>query len=217
MQAHTFLSPALQLLQRIAAVALLGAACATQAFAQNGVDPHTAPDVFVKTVGERALDVMKEDGAARTRDPAAINEVINTYILPYVNLEKTTRLAAGRHWRTATPEQQTRLVEAFKGTLIRTYGSAFRQVTPSSSLAILPYRGAPDATDTVVKSALTQERGGAPVAIDYRLEKTGEGWKIYDLNVENIWLIQNYRNQFNQEVNANGIEGLIKTLNSRNS
>src|SRR5690606_3948078 len=212
MPVSTLLSPAFSLLRRMAAVALLGAASAGAAFAQNGIDPTTAPDVFVKAVGDRALGAMKEDMAVRSGDPAAVTEVVNTYILPYVNLEKTTRLAAGRHWRQATPDQQQRLVEAFKGTLIRTYSSAFRQITPSSSLAILPYKGAPDATDTVVKSALTQERGGAPIAIDYRLEKTDAGWKIYDLNVENIWLIQNYRNQFNQAINANGIEGLIKSL-----
>ncbi|WP_353173821.1 MlaC/ttg2D family ABC transporter substrate-binding protein [Paracandidimonas soli] len=213
MQPQTFLSPVLHLLRRVAAVALVGAAFAGQALAQNGVDPQQPADAFVKAVGERALDAMKADNAVRSGDSAAITEVVNTYILPYVNLEKTTRLAAGRHWRQATPEQQQRLVEAFKGTLIRTYSSAFRQITPGSTLVILPYRGAPDATDTVVKSSLTKERGGAPVAIDYRLEKTADGWKIYDLNVENIWLIQNYRNQFNQEINAGGIDGLIKALN----
>jgi len=116
---------------------------------------------------------------------------------------------------TAWRAQRQQLIAAFTGTLIRTYGSAFHQIPPDTRLTILPYRGEPDATDTVVRSTITRE-GGAPVAVDYRLEKTPRGWKIYDLNVEGIWLIQNYRNQFAQEIAARGIDGLIAALNQRN-
>jgi len=131
-----------------------------------------------------------------------------------MNMEKTTRLAAGRYWRQASAAQRRQLIEAFTGTLIRTYSSAFHQIPPDTRLTILPYRGDPDAADTVVRSTINRD-GGAPVAVDYRLEKTPQGWKIYDLNVEGIWLIQNYRNQFAQEITARGIDGLITALNAR--
>lgn len=209
----------LSLLDRLRALAIAGAAtlglmAAAPALAQS-IDPNGAPNAFVDQIGQQALQAMKADNAVRTGDPAAVTDVVNRYILPYVNLEKTTRLAAGRHWRQASADQQKRLVEAFKGTLVRTYSSAFRQITPRTDLTILPYRGEADATDTVVRSTLSRDSGG-PVAVDYRLEKTAQGWKIYDLNVEGIWLIQNYRNQFAQEISANGIDGLINALNQRN-
>lgn len=207
------------LLHRLRALAIAGAATlglmvAAPALAQS-IDPNGAPNTFIDQIGQQALEAMKADNAVRTGDPAAVTEVVNRYILPYVNLEKTTRLAAGRHWRQASADQHKRLVEAFKGTLVRTYSSAFRQITPRTEIAILPYRGEADATDTVVRSTISRDSGG-PVAVDYRLEKTAQGWKIYDLNVEGIWLIQNYRNQFAQEISANGIDGLINALNQRN-
>jgi len=189
------------------------------AWALTPLDPATlsdvAPNVFVQAITDQALKAIQENETIRAGDTAAIGQVIDHYILPYMNLEKTTRLAAGRYWRQASATQRQQLIEAFTGTLIRTYSSAFHQIPPDTRLVILPYRGEPNATDTVVRSLITRE-SGAPVAVDYRLEKTPQGWKIYDLNVEGIWLIQNYRNQFAQEITANGIDGLIAALNRRN-
>lgn len=185
------------------------------AHAQATVDAAHLPSDFVETVANNALDAVKQSQAARSGDLASINKVVNEYVLPYVNLEKTTRLAAGRYWRQASPQQQQNLVQAFKGTLIRTYSGAFTKVTQQSAFSMLPFRGDANADDVVVRSMLSQSNGPS-IGIDYRLEKTAQGWKIYDLNVEGIWLIQNYRNQFAQQISQNGIDGLIAALNQRN-
>lgn len=175
----------------------------------------TDPNDFVLSVGSKALEVIKADEAIKSGNISTINEAVNEYVLPYANITKTTRLATGRFWRDATPEQQKKLVDAFTGTLIRTYSGALSKVDQSTKLAILPFRGDPKANDVVVRSTLSQ-RNGPAVGVDYRLEKTPEGWKIYDLNVEGIWLIQNYRNQFSQQISQNGIDGLINALNKQN-
>jgi len=183
--------------------------------AQEPVNPKGAPADFVKAVSNNALDAVKQKKGSQTITVAAINEIVNQYVLPYVNLEKTTQLSAGRYWRQASAQQQQALIQAFKGTLIRTYSGAFNQVDSRSAFQMQPFRGDASADDVVVRSTLTQ--GNRPsVGIDYRLEKTPAGWKIYDLNVEGIWLIQNYRNQFAQEISQGGIDGLIQTLNQRN-
>ena len=202
--------------RRLFITALLGLGLAAPALAQKTVDPNSAPNDFVQTVGDNALDALKNEPEAKSGDLQRINELVDQYILPYVNLEKTTRLSAGRYWRQATPQQQADLVKAFRGTLIRTYSGALSKVDSVSSLTMQPFRGDPQADDVVVRSSLSQ-RNGPAVGVDYRLEKTPQGWKIYDLNVEGIWLIQNYRNQFAQEINQNGIDGLIKALNRQNS
>jgi len=204
---------------RVITAAALGLALSSCAWALTPVHPDTladlAPNAFVQIITDQALQAVQENDAIHAGDNAALTQVIDRYILPHMNMEKTTRLAAGRHWRQASGAQRQQLIAAFTGTLIRTYSSAFHQIPPDTRLTILPYRGEPDATDTVVRSTITRE-GGAPVAVDYRLEKTPQGWKIYDLNVEGIWLIQNYRNQFAQEIAARGIDGLITALNQRN-
>ncbi|WP_167667325.1 MlaC/ttg2D family ABC transporter substrate-binding protein [Pollutimonas harenae] len=182
------------------------------AMAQNKVDPQAAPNDFVQAVADNALEEVKKNKSVQSGDLSSINQVIDEFVLPYVNFEKTTRLAAGRHWRQATPQQKQDLVQAFKGTLIRTYSGALSNVDQQSTIKMMPFRGDASADDVVVRSALTQSNGPA-VNVDYRLEKTPQGWKIYDLNVENIWLIQNYRNQFAQQISQNGIDGLIAALN----
>lgn len=202
-------------LLRLGFLILLSMGFSLSAHATKPVDPKAAPNEFVETVGNNALEVLRNEPAAQQGDLNRINQLVDKYVLPYVNLEKTTRLAAGRYWRQASPEQQKALVEAFKGTLIRTYSGALSKVDEVSSLEILPFRGDANADDVVVRSSLSQ-RNGPAVGVDYRLEKTPEGWKIYDLNVEGIWLIQNYRNQFAQQINQSGIDGLIDALNRQN-
>lgn len=183
--------------------------------AKQTVDANGSPTAFIQAVGNNALEAIKKSPSLKNGDIAAVNKIITDYVLPYVDFAKTTRLSAGRYWRQATPQQQKDLIEAFKGTLIRTYSGAFTHVDPSSKLTVHPYRGNPKADDLAVRSTLTQSNAPS-INIDYRLEKTQEGWKIYDLNVEGIWLIQNYRNQFASEISRNGIDGLIKALNNQN-
>ncbi len=183
--------------------------------AQTKPDAMGAPNEFVQQVADQVLAALKSDAAVKAGDTARINQIVDELILPYVNFEKTTRLAAGRYWRDATPEQKAALVKAFRGTLARTYSGAFTRVDAGTAMKTLPFRGDAAASDVVVKSQVMQSSNTQPIALDYRLEKTAEGWKIYDLNVENIWLIENYRNQFTQEISKSGIEGLIAALNKR--
>ena len=183
--------------------------------AQSKPDPNAAPNDFVQQVADQVLVALKADASVRAGNTARVNELVDDLILPNVNFEKTTRLAAGRYWKQATPEQQAALVKAFRGTLGRAYSGAFTRVDDATNVKVLPLRGEADATDVVIKSQVTQRANTQPIALDYRLEKTSQGWKIYDLNVENIWLIENYRNQFSQQISQNGIDGLIQALNQR--
>jgi phospholipid transport system substrate-binding protein len=180
-------------------------------------NPQDPPPVFVQAVADALLSVLKADPAVRNQDVARINEIVQTNVMPYVNFEKTTRLSAGKHWRDATPEQRAALVEAFRSTLVRTYAGALSKIDNGTSMEVLTFRGDENAKDVVVPSSVVQGTNVQPIRIDYRLEKTPEGWRIYDLNVENIWLIQNYRGQFSQEINRSGIDGLIAALNKRNN
>lgn len=215
-----FLKKVQQHFKSLAGLTLVGASLGlalphASATAQQPVNTKAAPNDFVQVVADNALQALKKEPEAKNGNISTLNGIVNTYILPYVNFEKTTRLAAGRHWRQATPKQKADLVEAFKHTLIRTYSGALRQADNVSAITPLPFRGDPEADDVVVRTSMSQSNGPA-IGVDYRLEKTSEGWRIYDLNVEGIWLIQNYRNQFAQQIAQNGVDGLIKALNERN-
>ncbi|MYZ42211.1 MlaC/ttg2D family ABC transporter substrate-binding protein [Schauerella aestuarii] len=200
-------------IKRFCALGFLGLALA--ATAQAKPDPNGAPDKFVQDAANEALDVLKSDAQLRSGDLNRVNQAVDQHILPYVNFEKTTRLAAGRYWRQASADQQQRLAQAFRGTLVRTYSGALTRVNQQTKIAMLPFRGDANAKDVVVSSTISQPND-QPVRVDYRLEKTAQGWKIYDINVEGIWLIENYRNQFAQQINQNGVDGLINALNQRN-
>ncbi|MDN5842314.1 MAG: ABC transporter substrate-binding protein [Alcaligenaceae bacterium] len=200
---------------RVLAVLAVSLAALTPAHAEQPVDPNAAPNDFMQVVANNMLDAIKADDAARDGDVAHVEALIHKYALPYIDMRKTTQLSAGRYWRQATPDQKNRLVDAFTDTLIRTYSGAFSRVGSDSQINILPFRGDPKADDAVVRSTVSQNNGPS-VGVDYRLERTDAGWKIYDLNVEGIWLIQNYRNQFSSEINRNGIDGLIKALEAKN-
>lgn len=183
--------------------------------AQQKPNPMASPNEFVQQIADQFLITLKNDTAARAGDLKRINQIVDEMILPYVNFEKTTRLAAGRNWREATAEQKIALSNAFRGTLARTYSGAVTSVNDATSIKTLPFRGDANANDVVVRAQVTQHANSQPFSLDYRLEKTPQGWKIYDINVENVWLIENYRNQFTQQINQNGIDGLIAALNKR--
>jgi phospholipid transport system substrate-binding protein len=183
--------------------------------AQQKPNPSASPNEFVQQIADQFLTALKNDSAARAGDLKRINQIVDEMILPYVNFEKTTRLAAGRNWRDATAEQKIALSNAFRGTLARTYSGAVTSVNDATSIKTLPFRGDANANDVVVRAQVTQHANSQPFSLDYRLEKTPQGWKIYDINVENVWLIENYRNQFTQQINQNGIDGLIAALNKR--
>lgn len=208
----------LKILRRAGGLCLLGAilglSTASAGTAEHTVAPQAAPNDFLEAVANNMLDAVKADPQALQGDPGHIADMVRRYALPYVDMDKTTRLAAGRYWRQASASQKKALIQAFTGTLIRTYSGAFTRVTSSTTISLLPFRGDPQADDAVVRTTISQPNSAA-IGVDYRLERTDAGWKVYDLNVEGIWLIQNYRNQFASEINRGGIDGLISALNAK--
>lgn len=168
------------------------------------------PNQFVEQIANQTLDAVKQNPGARSGNLGDINAIVNQYLMPHVNFERTTRLATGQPWRQATAEQKSALTNAFKGTLVRTYSGAFKNVNNSTTVKLLPFRGDANANDVVVRSNIVTATG--PTSVDYRLEKAGNGWKVYDFSVEGVWLVQNYRNQFADQINKGGIDGLIKSL-----
>ena len=175
-----------------------------------------APDVFVKRISNETLDAVRSDKSIKGGDINKIMQLVDNKLMQHVNFRRMTALATGPGWRKATPEQQERLQEEFKLLLIRTYSGALSQIN-DQTIEVRPLRGATDDKNLVVQ---TEVRGkGEPIQLDYRLEKTpgvGAGWKIFDLNVLGIWLVENYRSQFSKEINAGGVDGLIKSLSERN-
>ena len=175
-----------------------------------------APDAMIKRLSDEVLAAIKADKAIQAGDTNRILALVDSKIMPNVNFQRMTAAAVGPAWRQATPEQQKRLQDEFKILLIRTYSGALAQVD-DQTISIKPMRSAPTDTDVAVR---TEIRGrGDPIQLDYRLEKTpgqGAGWKIYNLNVLGVWLVETYRSQFAQEINAKGVDGLIASLSERN-
>lgn len=172
-----------------------------------------APDAMIKRLSDEVLATIKADKDVKNGNLDRIMQVVDAKIMPVVNFQRMTASAVGPAWREATPEQRKRLQDEFKVLLVRTYSGALSQVS-DETISMKPTRGAPADNDVVVR---TEIRGrGDPIQLDYRLEKTASGWKIYNLNVVGVWLVETYRSQFAQEVNAKGIDGLIASLSDRN-
>lgn len=172
-----------------------------------------APDVLVKRISGEVMAAVKADPAIQAGDVNRIIALVDSKIMPNVNFSRMTASAVGRFWRQATPEQQKQLQDEFKTLLVRTYAGALGEVK-DQTVSFRPLRARPEDTEVVVRSEV---RGrGDPIQLDYRLEKTPTGWKIYDLNVLGVWLVETYKTQFAQEINAKGIDGLIAMLAQRN-
>jgi phospholipid transport system substrate-binding protein len=175
-----------------------------------------APDALIKRLSVDVLDTIKADKSIRTGDTAKIVALVDTRIMPNVNFQRMTASAVGPGWRQATPEQQKRLQDEFKILLVRTYAGALAQVN-DQTIAMKPMRMAPEDKEVVVRTEIKGK--GDPIQLDYRLEKTpgvGAGWKIYNLNVLGVWLVETYRSQFAQQINAKGVDGLIDALAEQN-
>ena len=172
-----------------------------------------APDALIKRVSSEVLDAIKSDKAIQAGESNRVLALVDTKVMPNVNFTRMTASAVGRSWRQATPEQKARLQDEFKTLLIRTYSGALSQVN-DQKLNVKPMRSAPGDTDVTVRTEVLGR--GEPVQLDYRMEKTPTGWKIYDLNVLGVWLVETYRTQFAQEISAKGIDGLISSMSQRN-
>ena len=175
-----------------------------------------APDALIQRLTKEAIDLIQSDKAVQSGDVARIMQLIDQKIMPNLNFQRMTASAVGPAWRQATPEQRARLQAEFKTLLVRTYSGAMSQAK-NLTVSIKPMRYAPDDKEVIVRTLIHGR--GDPVQLDYRLEKTpgeGAGWKIFNLNVLGVWLVDTYRSQFSQEINAKGIDGLIATLTERN-
>jgi phospholipid transport system substrate-binding protein len=175
-----------------------------------------APDALIKRLSVDVLDTIKADKTLRAGDTSKIVALVDSRIMPNVNFQRMTASAVGPGWRQASPEQQKRLQEEFKTLLVRTYAGALAQVS-DQSIAMKPLRAAPEDKEVVVRTEIKGK--GDPIQLDYRLEKTpgvGAGWKIYNLNVLGVWLVETYRSQFAQQINAKGVDGLIDALAEQN-
>ncbi len=175
-----------------------------------------AADVLIKRLSTEVLDTIKADKAIQSGDLSRIIALVDAKIMPNVNFHRMTSMAVGPNWRQATPEQQKLLQDEFKILLVRTYAGALTQVS-DQTIAIKPMRAAAEDKEVVVRTEV-KGRGDA-IQLDYRLEKTpgeGAGWKIFNMNVLGVWLVETYRSQFAQEISAKGINGLIATLTERN-
>jgi phospholipid transport system substrate-binding protein len=193
----------------LAAVAVLG-------LPQFALAADEAPDAFIKRLSDEVLGQIKADEKVKSGDINRILTLVDSKIMPNVNFARMTAATVGPAWRQATPEQKQRLQEEFKTLLIRTYAGALAQVN-EQTVTVKPMRSAPEDNEVVVR---TEIRGrGDPIQLDYRLEKTpgqGAGWKIYNLNVLGVWLVETYRTQFAEVTGSKGVDGLIAALAERN-
>ena len=202
-----------QLLIRLltAFVVSLTALLASPANAQD-----EAADALIKRLSSEVLDSIKADPTLRSGDVSRIMALVDSKLMPNMNFKRMTAAAVGPTWRQVTPEQQKRLQEEFKILLVRTYAGAVAQAN-DLSFTVKPLRAATDDKEVVVRTEVKSR--GEPLQLDYRLERTvgeGAGWKIYNLNVMGVWLVETYRSQFAQEISARGVDGLIDKLAERN-
>ena len=200
----------MKLISRLLALVVTASALSFTAAASA----QEAPDALVKRVSEEVLAVARTDKEIQAGNINRIVALVEEKILPYVDSDRMTALAAGRYWRQATPEQQKQLTAEFRRLLIYTYSGALSSIR-DQKIEYKPLRADPTDTEVEVRSQVIQSRG-EPVQLNYRLEKLPSGWKMYDVNVMGAWLVEAYKGTFSNEIAKVGIDGLIKTLADKN-
>ena len=174
-----------------------------------------APDVLVKSITGEVVAVLKQDKDIQAGNPKKIEELIDAKVLPHFNFTRMTRIAMARNWRLATPEQQNELTGEFRTLLVRTYSTALSNYR-DQVIDYKPLRAKPEDVEVTVRSEVKQSGSSQPVAIDYEMEKTPNGWKVYDVKVGGVSLVTTYRDTFTSEVKERGVDGLIKSLAAKN-
>jgi phospholipid transport system substrate-binding protein len=198
----------------VSALAWQAAPAARAADNAAGPAADAAPDAFILNLATEVLDAIRADKGIQAGDFDRVQKLVNERILPHVDSDKMTRLTVGRPWRGATPEQRAALIEQFRTLLMRTYAGALSKVS-DQKVRLRPTRAQDSGNDVIVRTQIVSSQG-EPVDLDYRLEKTDSGWKIYDLNILGVWLVENYKSEFLQTLNEGGIDGLIKALTDKN-
>jgi phospholipid transport system substrate-binding protein len=193
-------------------ISALGLMCAVAAVPMARAEA-VAPDAFVRTLSNEVIDAVKADKAIQAGDVGRIRALVDAKVMPHVDFPRMTAMSVGPQWRSATPEQQKRMLEEFKTLMINTYSGALTQVK-NQTVQVKPLRNASGEGDLVVR---TEVRGqGEPIQLDYRLEKAGDGWKIYDVNVGGFWVVEAYKGQFAKDLSAGGIDALVTKLAEKN-
>jgi phospholipid transport system substrate-binding protein len=200
------------LLGTFASAAILSA----QEAAAAGAAPRgdMPPDALVQSVSTDVIESIKTDPGLRSGDFDKLQRLIDDKVAPYVDFERMTRLSVGPGWRGATPEQRQALVQEFRAYVLHTYSGALSRVT-DERVKVWPFRGHPDETDVMVRTEVVPSNGN-PLQLDYRVEKTGGGWKIYDVTILGVSLVETFRNSFASVVSQSGVDGLIRALADRN-
>jgi len=195
-------------------IAMASVAVAAHAHAAAPAPANEAPDALVKRISQDVIDTAKSDKAIQAGDQKKVMDLVESKILPYVDFQRMTALAAGRFWRDATPDQQKALSEQFRTLLIFTYSGALSQIK-NETVEFKPLRADPSDTEVEVRSQVNVLHG-EPIPLNYRVAKAGASWKIYDINVLGAWLVETYKGTFASEINKGGIDGLIKALTDKN-
>lgn len=185
-------------------------------FLATGAAVHAAeaPDALIERLSAEVLEAINSDPALKAGDPRKIDQLVDGIVMPHVDFQRMTALAVGRSWRDATPEQREKLMAGFRTLLIRTYSGALSSVG-DQKIRMKPFRADPKDTDVIVRTEIVQP-GREPAQVDYRMRNAGSGWKIYDVNVVGLWLVETYRTQFAQEAASGGVEALIRSLEEKN-
>jgi phospholipid transport system substrate-binding protein len=173
-----------------------------------------APDALIKRISQDVLDTAKSDKNIQGGNQQRILALVEEKIIPYVDFERMTSMAMGPKWRDATDDQKKQLITQFRSLLVFTYSGALSQVR-DQQIDFKPLRADPADTDVIVRSQVIQPRG-EPIQLNYRVEKAGTSWKIYDVNVLGAWLVDSYKGTFTSEIGRSGIDGLIKVLSDKN-
>ena len=193
-------------------------ALATIALAMGASSAQAAPaeaaDTLVKRISMDVIETAKADKEIQAGNQKRVIELVETKVLPYIDFQRMTALAAGRYWREASPEQQKQLANEFRTLLVFTYSGALSQVK-NETIEFKPLRADPADAEVEVRSQVLQARG-EPLQLNYRLAKSPAGWKIFDINVLGAWLVETYKGNFAAEIGKGGVDGLIKTLAEKN-
>jgi len=177
-------------------------------------DVSKAPDVLVREVSDDVLTIVRKDRSIQSGDTRKVIDLVEDKVLPHFNFRRMTMLAVGKDWRAATPEQQARLIDAFRTLLVRTYSNALTQYR-DQTIQYKPLKFAETDTSVRVQTEVRQA-GAQAISIDYSLEKTADGWKVFDVVVAGVSLVTNYRGTFAQEIRVGGVDGLIRSLEQKN-
>lgn len=182
----------------------------------RGAAAAEAPDELVRRISSQVVDIARTDEAVLRGNQERILALVRQHLLPHIDFERMTSLAVGRYWRNATPQQRDRLTEEFRDLLVHVYSGAIAQVK-DKKLVFKPLRGDPRSGEVIVRSEVIQKSGAEPIELNYRLANGPSGWKIYDVSVLDVWLVQSYRGTFSSEISRSGIDGLIRTLDAKNA